>query len=72
MVVGLENLESKMLGSRDVEPGPRLLDWGSRDDGPGPLGWGFRDAEPGLLGLLGLGCWTADLEMLGLDLGLGY
>ena len=49
-----------MLGSRYAEPGPRLLDWVSRDAGPGPLG------------LLGLGCWTVDLDMLGLDLGLGY
>ena len=49
-----------MLGSRDAEPGPGLLDCVS------------RDAEHGLLGLLGLGCWTMDLEMLSLDLGLGY
>ena len=49
-----------MLGSRYDEPGPRLLDWVSRDAGPGPLG------------LLGLGCWTVDLDMLGLDLGPGY
>ena len=49
-----------MLGSRYDEPGPRLLDWVSRDAGPGPLG------------LLGLGCWTMDLEMLSLDLGLDY
>ena len=62
----------EMLGSRDAKSGSRLLDCGSRDAGPGPLGWGSRDAEPGLLGLLGLGCWTVDLEMLGLDLGLGY
>ena len=50
----------EMLGSRDAEPGPGLLDCGS------------RYAEHGPLGLLGLGCWTMDLEMLSLDLGLGY
>ena len=61
-----------MLGSRNPELRPGLLNWGSRDAGPGPLGWGSRDAEPGLLGLLGLGCWTVDLEILGLDFGLGY
>ena len=61
-----------MLGSRDAKSGSRLLDWGSRDAGPGPLVWGSRDAGPGLLGLLGLGCWTVYLEMLGLDFGLGY